>query len=301
MENLIIIFSLLLLGMILSRLKIFPGTASQVLNLFIIYISLPALILLQVPRLTFSKELLVPVLMPWAMLIVSVILVLAAARIYKWPRPTTGALLLVVPLGNTSFFGIPMVEAFWGPGSVSYAVLYDQFGSFLALSTYGSIILASYSGSKKPSPAAILKRIFLFPPFIALVLGLLTMSVPYPAVLEKVLAGIAASLVPVVMVAIGLQIRLKLPPGSWMPFNIGLAIKLVGAPLIATVICFTLKQHTLAAKVSVFEAGMPPMVTAGALALLAGLAPELTAALVGLGLMVSFLTLPFLFQLLQTL
>jgi len=46
---------------------------------------------------------------------------------------------------------------------------------------------------------------------------------------------------------------------------------------------------------------MPPMVTAGALALLAGLAPELTAALVGLGLMVSFLTLPILFQILQAL
>jgi len=301
MENLIIIFSLLLLGMMLGRLKVFPDTASQVLNLFIIYISLPALILLQVPRLTFTKELLVPVLLPWAMLFISAFLVLAAARTYKWPRTTTGALLLMVPLGNTSFFGIPMVEAFWGTGSVSYAVLYDQFGSFLALSTYGAIILAAYSGGEKPTPAVILQRIFLFPPFIALVLGLLTMSVPYPAVLETVLQGIAASLVPVVMVAIGLQIKLKLPPGSWTPFTVGLALKLVIAPLIATVICVSFKQQTLAAKVSVFEAGMPPMVTAGALALLAGLAPELTAALVGLGLMASFLTLPMLFQLLQTL
>ena len=209
--------------------------------------------------------------------------------------------MLMVPLGNTSFFGIPMVEAFWGIGSVSYAVLYDQFGSFLALSTYGSIILAIYSGSEKPAPAAILKRICLFPPFIALVIGLLTMSVPYPAVLEAVLKGIAASLVPVVMVAIGLQIKLKLEPGSWTPFSVGLLIKLVIAPLTAAALCFAFNQHTLAAKVSVFEAGMPPMVTAGALALLAGLAPELTAALVGLGLMASFLTLPILFQILQAL
>jgi hypothetical protein len=301
MENLVIIFALLLLGMTLNKLKIFPDNASQILNLFIIYISLPALILLQVPRLTFSKSLLVPVILPWAMLVISALLVLAASRIFRWPRPTTGALMLMVPLGNTSFFGIPMVEAFWGMDSVSYAVLYDQFGSFLALTTYGSIILAAYSGSEKPTPAAILKRICLFPPFIALVLGLLTMSVPYPAVMEKVLQGIAASLVPVVMVAIGLQITLKLPPGSWTPFSVGLLIKLVIAPLAATTILLVLNLDSLAAKVSVFEAGMPPMVTAGALALLAGLAPELTAALVGLGLMVSFLTLPVLFQLLQAL
>jgi len=299
MENLIIIFALLLLGMAFSRLETFPQNGSQTLNLFIIYVSLPALILLQVPRLTFTKDLLSPVLLPWAMLLVSALLVQSASRIFRWQRPTTGALMLIVPLGNTSFFGIPMVEAFWGRNSISYAVLYDQFGSFLALSTYGSIILATYSGSEKPDPLAIIKRICLFPPFIALVLGLLTMSVPYPAVLIIVLEKIAASLVPVVMVAIGLQIKLKLPPGSWMPFSVGLAIKLVVAPLIAAAICLMLNQHGLAAKVSVFEAGMPPMVTAGALALIAGLAPELTAAMVGLGLMASFLTLPVLFQLLQ--
>ncbi len=299
MENFIIVLALLLLGMALNRLKIFPQYSSQSLNLFIIYVSLPALILLQVPRLTFAKDLLAPVLLPWAMVIVSALLIAAASRLFRWQRSTTGALLLMVPLGNTSFFGIPMVEAFWGTDSISYAVLYDQFGSFLALSTYGSFILAIYSGSRKPEPGLILKRICLFPPFIALVIGLLTKSVPYPAVLEAVLQNISASLVPVVMVAIGLQIKLKLPPGSWGPFSVGLTVKLVIAPLIATGICLMLNQHGPAAKVSVFEAGMPPMVTAGALALIADLAPELTAALVGLGLMVSFLTLPALYQVLQ--
>lgn len=301
MENLIIIFSLLLIGMTLSKLKILPENASQTLNLFIIYISLPALILVQVPRLSLSKSLLVPVLLPWAMLIFSALMVLAVCRLLRWSREITGTLLLMVPLGNTSFFGIPVVEAFWGRDSVSYAVLYDQFGSFLALTTYGSIILAAYSGSEKPTAAAIIKRICLFPPFIALVIGLLTMSMPYPPVLVAVLEGIAASLVPVVMVAIGLQIKLKLAPGNWAPFGVGLAIKLVAAPLIAILICLLFDQHSLAAKVSVFEAGMPPMVTAGALAMLAGLAPELTAALVGLGLMVSFLTLQVLFYILQML
>jgi predicted permease len=301
MENLIIIFSLLLLGMVLSRLEIFPKSASQNLNLFVIYVSLPALILLQVPRLTFSKSLLVPIFLPWIMVVASAGLVLTASRVYRWNRQTTGALLLMVPLGNTSFFGIPMVEAFWGTESISYAVLYDQFGSFLALTTYGSFVLATYSGGEKPTPMAILKRISLFPPFIALVLGLLTMSVPYPAVLETMLQSIAASLVPVVMVAIGLQVKLKLEPGSWTPFSVGLLIKLVIAPLIATAMVFALGLNSQAAKVSVFEAGMPPMVTAGALALIAGLAPELTAALVGLGLMASFLTLPVLYQILQAL
>jgi hypothetical protein len=40
------------------------------------------------------------------------------------------------------------------------------------------------------------------------------------------------------------------------------------------------------------------MVSGGALAILAGLAPELAAGLVGLGILTSFATLPLLFQLL---
>ena len=52
-------------------------------------------------------------------------------------------------------------------------------------------------------------------------------------------------------------------------------------------------------KVAVLEAGMPAMITAGALAMLAGLAPELAAALVGYGVVLGMLTLPVLARLLN--
>ena len=71
------------------------------LNLIGIYISLPALILLKIPVLVFSKELLVPVIMPWGMLIFSAALVLILSKYLKWNCFTTGCLLLLVPLGNT--------------------------------------------------------------------------------------------------------------------------------------------------------------------------------------------------------
>ncbi len=81
-----------------------------------------------------------------------------------------------------------------------------------------------------------------------------------------------------------------------LPFGVGLLLKLVAAPLCALFCCRIFGWQSLAAKVSVFEAGMPPMVTAAALASLAGLAPEFTAALVGYGILFSFVTLPVLFQ-----
>lgn len=70
------------------------------------------------------------------------------------------------------------------------------------------------------------------------------------------------------------------------------------APLLALLFCRVFGLNNLPSRVAILESGMPPMVSAGALAIMAGLSPELTAAMVGLGILLSFLTLPLLFQLL---
>jgi predicted permease len=74
-----------------------------------------------------------------------------------------------------------------------------------------------------------------------------------------------------------------------------LAVKLAIAPLVALIGCRLLGLDSVAADVAIFEAGMPPMVTAGALAIAAGMLPELAAALVSLGMALAFLSLPILF------
>ena len=51
--------------------------------------------------------------------------------------------------------------------------------------------------------------------------------------------------------------------------------------------------HGDMARTTVLESAMPSMVTAGALAISHNLAPRLAAAMVGYGLLLSLLTLPF--------
>ena len=298
MENLVLTLSFLLIGMGLRRLPLFPRDTAQVLNLFVIHVSLPALVLTQVPRLIFSSELLVPTLMPWAMLLISAALLLFLGKSFGWNRGTMGALLLLVPLGNTSFLGIPMIRALLGEEGIPYAVLYDQLGSFLALATYGSVVLALFGNNEKPSLRLVTKRILTFPPFMALLLALLIRGIPMPGTLTTLLSSLATTLVPVVMIAVGFQITPRLAPALLRPLGAGLVCKLVVAPLLALTFCRFFSLDSLAARVSVLEAGMPPMVSAGALAIMAGLSPELTAALVGLGIVVSFVSLPLLAQLL---
>jgi predicted permease len=298
MEGVVITLCFLLIGMAIRRLPDFPAQTGLVLNLFVIYITMPALILIKIPTLDFSRSMLTPLVMPWVTLGFSALAIGLIAKLAAWPRATTGCLLMLIPLGNTSFFGFPMVKAFFGEQALSYAVLYDQLGSFMALSIYGSTILAIYgSGQFRPRPSRVARKIILFPPFIALVIafGLRPLGVVYPPLLTQLLNLLAGTLVPLVMVAVGFQLELRMDRQVAWPLGVGLTIKLLAAPAAAWAVCRGFGLEGEAVRVSIFEAGMPPMITAGAMAIAADLSPRLAAALVGIGMVASCVTLPIVF------
>ena len=89
-----------------------------------------------------------------------------------------------------------------------------------------------------------------------------------------------------------LPLRLKLPRRHIAPLLAGLAGKLLLLPALALGLCalFGLEGELRAAVV--LESAMPPMITGAALAAMAGLAPELGAALVGYGTVAAIATLP---------
>lgn len=299
MANFVLIGVFVLLGMLFRRLEAFPKETSQVLNMFALYVALPALVLLKVPELNFSGEMLTAALLPWGILLFSAVAVLAAARLFRWPRATVGVLLLVVPLGNTSFMGVPMVQAFFGEAGLPYLIIYDQIGTMLTFSTYGSLILAIYGKGGSLNLPAIARRGILFPPTLALLAGFALRPWPYPDAVVSALQNTSLALIPLVMTAIGFQMRWRLQPRVLAPLGFGLGIKLVAAPLAALLLCRLLGLHGLPADIPIFEAGMPPMVTAGALAVVAGMEAELAVSLVGVGIILSFGTLPLLYFLLQ--
>ena len=293
MENFVLIIALITFGMLLKRLRTLPENTSEVLNLFVIYVSLPALVMLKVPLLRFSDQLLAAVIMPWVMLAFSAGLVLLLAKKLHWSKDVLGALLLVVPMGNTAFLGIPLVESFFGEQAVMYALMYDQFGSFFIFSLYGSLVLVLFSQNKESiSIKPIIKKIVTFPPFISLLIALLLTQVTLPQTYFDFFDPIATTLIPVVMIALGYQLQLKLSANQLSPLIAGLTIKMIFAPIVALTIFMLLGLKGEVYDVTVFEAAMPPMISAGALAIMANLAPRLTAAIVAYGILISFITLP---------
>ena len=293
MDNFALILAYLLIGVLLRRLPAMPENSGIALNMYVLYVALPALILKNVPALQFSAELLIPALTPWLLLLMVVAVVLLLSKMLNWPREVTGALLIILPLGNTSFLGFPMTQALFGSDAMPYAVIYDQVGSFIALATYVTIVAALYSpNAAKPTLKSISIKILTFPSFIALALGLLLRDSSYPPLLVKLIDNLAATLVPVVMVAVGFALTVKFSKAEISPLLSALGIKLLLMPAVAAALWFGLGYSGPAVNISVFQAAMPPMISAGAIAIMAGLAPRLVSGIIGLGILLGLITLP---------
>jgi len=286
-----LILVMLAVGRLLMWRRVVPDSSAAALNLVVLYVCLPAAVLLYAPKLTFERELLGLVAVPWAILAASLALTLALATLLRFPRDVTAVLLLLVALGNTSFLGFALMPTLAGDGALRYAVAYDQFGSFFILCTFGLILLGLYGG-ERPTLASIVKRIVTFVPFIALVVALTLMPRDYPDAIAKPLKLVADSLLPLVALASGMQLQLKMPRHHLVPLGYGLLAKLVLMPLLALGLATLFGLHGQMRDAAVYETAMPPMITAGALLSLAGLAPELAAALVGFGMLASMATLP---------
>ncbi len=291
MNNLLLLILCFVAGMLLRRARRMPDNAPATLNSFIIHVSLPALTLLYIHQLRLSGDVFLTGLMAWLVFALSAGFFYLLGRWLKLPRTTTGALILVGGLGNTSFFGLPMVEAFYGKDGLTTAIIADQLGSFFALSVLGITVAGLYS-SGRPTVAQIVKRIVLFPPFISLLIALLLIPVEYADWFSVLLKRLGDTLAPLALLSVGLQLRLGHIVGNARNLALGLGFKLLLAPLLIYVLYVQLLgAHGLSIQVTLFEAAMPPMITAAIVATEHDLDPPLVTLMVAVGLIVSFLTL----------
>lgn len=291
MTNLILLVACFLFGMLLRRSGRLPDSAPATFNSFIIHISLPALTLLYVHEIHLEPAFAYAAAMAWLHFGLGAGFFWVTGRMLHLPRPTVGALMLTGGLGNTSFFGLPMIETFYGQAGLATGIIVDQLGSFLTVSTFGIITAGLYS-SGAPNARAIFRKIGLFPPFIALVAALLLMPFDYPAWATTVLRRLGDTLAPIALVSVGFQLRLGHLAGNGRNLALGLTFKLLLAPLVmALLLVGLLDAKGLVAQVTLFEAAMPPMITAAIIAGEHDLDPDLANLMVAVGLILSFFTL----------
>lgn len=293
MSNIILLAVCLLAGIGLRKTGRFPAVTPAALNGFIIHISLPALTILHIHTLSIDRSLLLTAGMAWLLFGFAWLLFGSAGKALKLDRETIGALVLVAGLGNTSFVGLPMIEAYFGKEYLGIGIIADQLGSFMVLSTLGIMAATLYS-SGTVTPRQMARKILMFPPFQALLLAFVLRAVAFPDWTVPVLQKLGSTLTPLALVSVGFQLQFGDLRKVLMPLSAGLFYKLLLGP----VIIFTLYSVILGAtgtviQVTIFEAAMAPMITAGIVAIDHELRPQLVGMLVGVGIPLSFVTLHF--------
>ena len=266
------------------------------LNRVIIWAPLPATILLALHGLRWDPSYWIPVSMAWIVFIASVGLFAAAGRLFGWSASTVGALVMTAGLGNTSFLGFPLLRALYGERVIPIAVLTDQPGSFLVLSTLG-LLAASYYSSRRTS---IVGRMVRFPPLWALLAAVLLR--PFPLPLEKALRLCASALIPLALISVGGALSFDRAHLSRerRPLALGFLYKLVLAPAaMALLLVVCLHRRGEAVRITLVEAAMGPMITGAIVAVEHGLDAELCSLMVGAGVPICLITVPLWAKLLE--
>lgn len=301
MTSIILLFLCLFIGIGIRYVKAFPSNTHTTLNQFIIYISLPAMALYYLPKIEFSFDLIYPVAMPWIAFAGAFLLFAGLGKFFGWSRSLIGCLILTGGLGNTSFVGIPVIEALYGREGLKTLIMIDLPGTFVVLSTLGILVATIYSRGEKDF-SVIFRKIFTFPPFIVFLVGIfLNISgIRFPEYLDEVFYKLSATITPIALVSVGFQLRINKRSKHWRFLFLGLSYQLLLFPaFIYFLYIVVLNQSGMAIEVCVMEAAMAPMITASIIASTYGLKPRLSNMMVGIGIPLSFITLAMWYIILQ--
>lgn len=303
MSNLILIFVCLILGIVLKRAKIVPENFHSSLNAFVINISLSAFSLYYISKIELNSSVIFPALVPWIGIFFAIIFFYILGKIFSWKHSVIGALIMCAGFGNTSFIGIPVIQALYGEEGLKTVMLVDQPG-FIALSTVGILTANFYSGSKD-SLLKHLTKIIKFPPFITFIIALIlnAFSIEIPQEIDETLLKLGSTTVPLALVSVGSQMKWKkIEKQEGFYLFLGLTFKLILYPLLILILYkYVFLQNGKIIDISVLESAMAPMITAAIIAEAHNLDSKICNLMVAIGIPLSFVTLAIWHYILQVL
>lgn len=195
LQQTIIMFALMLLGLLLSRRGMITEQGSRDLSNVLLYAVIPCVILRSYMS-EFSTEKL------RAMGLSALIAVIAFAASIAVAYLTCGTRHRIenfaVAFGNAGFIGIPLVTAVFEPEAAFYVVSFSTFANLLQW-TYGIVII---SGKKETMN---LRMVFVNPVFISMVIGiaLFVLQPTLPTVVTGTIGYIADGNTVLAMIILG--------------------------------------------------------------------------------------------------
>jgi len=289
----------MLAGAGLSRGGLLDKTLRQGLNRLLFNFVLPVMVFSSM-RGSMTRDLLatsfVPVLFGAGLCFVNWGSAQALSMIFGIPRSERRLVSFLNMFGNNLYLGLPIALAVFGPEGVAVVLLFS-LGSDLILWTLGLLLLAP----KQEFAFKNFKQVFT-PTLVGLVLGTLAgvLALPLPTAITDALASVASTASPFALILTGAALaEINFTKGVFSKHVPVLVLgRLIISPAIAAFAISFLNVEPMTATMIVILAAMPTFVRSIVLTDQYGWNSQQTAMGVLVTTLGSFLTIPFLVQML---
>jgi predicted permease len=290
---------LILLGFAVRRAGIIRREDGHVLIGFVLYLAAPALIL----QILLTQELepalaLVPIA-AWAIHLILLGGMFLGARAASLDRRSTGSVMLAGAVGNTGFFGLPLIAASGDGFSLAAAVMYDTLGTGLITWTSTVAVASGFGGEGggRREVFRALRSVLLLPPNWALVAGLALnlAGVRLDDMSEFVSQPIdllAAAVLPVVMVYAGVMLEAHGLGRIWAEVTATSIVKLGIAAVVGVGIALAFSFDDDVFRTVVIMAAMPTAMMSLVLGTRYGVRSDILAGAVVVTTLLATVTLP---------
>lgn len=293
------VFLLLFVGALLKKLKALRSDDTLVINSLIIYATVPALAFGILYGQKLTVELLVIVLAGNAANIVALLVARGVGGALRLSRPQLGAFMMAATFGNTTFMGIPVVEAaFHGNRqALLVAMVYSELAMSLPVYTLGMWLAARYGGGQ-----ARLREILApgrLPALPAMAAGVLLTPFALPEAALESLERLGACTLPLAMISVGLMLSGRSFRGNQLPIAAAAALKLLCMPVIMYAILTLVHIDGVPRQTVVLQGGMPVSIIAGVMAARGGSDGPFVASVTLVTTLASMATLPLILSIIQ--
>jgi hypothetical protein len=217
-----------------------------------------------------------------------------AARLLKLPAAEAGAFHISILFTNAVNFGFPVLLLAYGPAALERGIVYAMTAQIVMQSL--GVYLAARGRADFRSA---MKRTWSMPGLSAMIAGILVkaLAIPVPAPLFDPLKLIGDSLVPFLLLVMGMQMAAVNLRGSWKAASVAAVLRLVVAAGLSFGLARGLGLTGLTRQALILENSMPSAILGVALAQEFDAAPELITKIIFLTTLAGLFTLTLLLTL----
>ena len=217
-----------------------------------------------------------------------------AAKLLKLPPAEAGAFHISILFTNAVNFGFPVLLLAYGPAALERGIVYAMTAQVVMQSL--GVYLAARGRADFRSA---MKRTWSMPGLYAMIAGILVkaLAIPVPAPLFDPLKLIGDSLVPFLLLVMGMQLAAVNLRGSWKAASVATVLRLIVAAGLSFGLARGLGLTGLTRQTMILENSMPSAILGVALAQEFDTAPELITKIIFLTTLAGLFTLTLLLTL----